>query len=824
MAIRPAVEDIADNAFAQQLPELTVVRGAEDPLARLQAHLQRSAHRMLILAESDGRRESLLDFLRASGVNPPVFDSLDEFQRSDEKMGMATAALMAGFAWIEQGIDFVTETELFAAGPTTRRRKRQEQVSDVDALIKDLSELNVGDPVVHTQHGIGRYRGLVNLDMGEKNPDGTPALQEFLHLEYANEAVLYVPVSQLHQIGRYTGVSAEEAPLHKLGSGQWEKARRKAAEQVRDAAAELLNIYARRAARQGHAFRFSAQDYETFANDFGFEETADQKAAIHAVIQDMISPQPMDRLVCGDVGFGKTEVALRAAFVAVTGGRQVAFLAPTTLLAEQHYQTLVDRFAKWPVKVAEMSRFRSAKEITAAMKGIADGSVDIVVGTHKLLSEKAQFKNLGLLIIDEEHRFGVRHKEAMKQLRAEVDVLTLTATPIPRTLGMALEGLRDLSVIATAPQRRLAIKTFVRNEGNGVIREAVLRELKRGGQVYFLHNEVETIENRRQALEKLLPEARIAVAHGQMPERELERVMRDFVAQRFNLLLCSTIIETGIDVPTANTIVIARADKFGLAQLHQLRGRVGRSHHQAYAYLLVPDMESLTKQAAQRLEAIQQMEELGSGFYLAMHDLEIRGAGEVLGESQSGNMMEVGFQLYNEMLAEAVRSLKAGREPDLLAPLSVTTDINLHAPALLPNDYCGDVHLRLSFYKKLATAKTADQVDTLLEEIVDRFGKLPPQAQNLIDVHRLRVLSQPYGVIKVDAAPGVIHITFKPNPPVEPMRIIELIQKNRHIKLAGNEKLRIEKALPEVKDRVQMVRDVLRALGQPLTMTEAVPA
>ena len=824
LAIRPAVEDIADNAFAQQLPELTVVRGAEDPLARLQAHLQRSAHRMLILAESDGRRESLLDFLRASGVNPPVFDSLDEFQRSDEKVGMATAALMAGFAWIEQGIDFVTETELFAAGPTTRRRKRQEQVSDVDALIKDLSELNVGDPVVHTQHGIGRYRGLVNLDMGEKNPDGTPALQEFLHLEYANEAVLYVPVSQLHQIGRYTGVSAEEAPLHKLGSGQWEKAKRKAAEQVRDAAAELLNIYARRAARQGHAFRFSAQDYETFANDFGFEETADQKAAIHAVIQDMISPQPMDRLVCGDVGFGKTEVALRAAFVAVTGGRQVAFLAPTTLLAEQHYQTLVDRFAKWPVKVAEMSRFRSAKEITAAMKGIADGSVDIVVGTHKLLSEKAQFKNLGLLIIDEEHRFGVRHKEAMKQLRAEVDVLTLTATPIPRTLGMALEGLRDLSVIATAPQRRLAIKTFVRNEGSGVIREAVLRELKRGGQVYFLHNEVETIENRRQALEKLLPEARIAVAHGQMPERELERVMRDFVAQRFNLLLCSTIIETGIDVPTANTIVMARADKFGLAQLHQLRGRVGRSHHQAYAYLLVPDMESLTKQAAQRLEAIQQMEELGSGFYLAMHDLEIRGAGEVLGESQSGNMMEVGFQLYNEMLAEAVRSLKAGREPDLLAPLSVTTDINLHAPALLPNDYCGDVHLRLSFYKKLATAKTADQVDTLLEEIVDRFGKLPPQAQNLIDVHRLRVLSQPYGVIKVDAAPGVIHITFKPNPPVEPMRIIELIQKNRHIKLAGNEKLRIEKALPEVKDRVQMVRDVLRALGQPLTMTEAVPA
>ncbi|MDI3511511.1 MAG: hypothetical protein PWQ61_2276 [Betaproteobacteria bacterium] len=816
LAVRPAVEDIADNAFAQKLPDLTVVRGAEDPLARLQAHLRQSPHRLLLLAESDGRRESLLDFLRASGLNPPVFDSLGDFLGSEEKVGMATAALTSGFAWQEEAVDLVTETELFAAGPTTRRRKKQEQVSDVDALIKDLSELNVGDPVVHTQHGIGRYRGLVNLDMGEKNPDGSPLLQEFLHLEYADKAVLYVPVSQLQLIGRYTGVSADEAPLHKLGSGQWEKAKRKAAEQVRDAAAELLNIYARRAARQGHAFRFSAQDYEQFANDFGFEETADQKAAIHAVIQDMISPQPMDRLVCGDVGFGKTEVALRAAFVAVTGGKQVAFLAPTTLLAEQHYQTLVDRFAKWPVKVAEMSRFRSQKEITAAMKGISDGSVDIVVGTHKLLSEKTQFKNLGLLIIDEEHRFGVRHKEAMKQLRAEVDVLTLTATPIPRTLGMALEGLRDLSVIATAPQRRLAIKTFVRNEGNGVIREAVLRELKRGGQVYFLHNEVETMENRRQALEKLLPEARIGVAHGQMPERELERVMRDFVAQRFNLLLCSTIIETGIDVPTANTIVMARADKFGLAQLHQLRGRVGRSHHQAYAYLLVPEIEGLTKQAAQRLDAIQQMEELGSGFYLAMHDLEIRGAGEVLGENQSGNMLEVGFQLYNEMLSEAVKSLKAGREPDLLSPLSVTTDINLHSPALLPNDYCGDVHLRLSFYKKLATAKTTDQVDSLLEEIVDRFGKLPTQAQTLIDVHRLRVISQPYGVVKVDAAPGVINISFRPNPPVEPMRIIELIQKNKHIKLAGNEKLRIERALPDVKDRVQMVRDVLKALGQPI--------
>ena len=815
LSIRPALEDVADNAHFHKLDSLSVVRGADEPLARLAAHIRNTQHRVLLLAESDGRRESLLDFLRAGGVSPPAFDSLEEFQQStDEKIGIATAGLATGFSWLEEGLDFVTETELFATSPTARRRKKQEQVSDVDALIKDLSELNVGDPVVHAAHGIGRYKGLINMDLGQGS-------SEFLHLEYADKATLYVPVSQLHLISRYTGVSADEAPLHKLGSGQWEKAKRRAAEQVRDTAAELLNIYARRAAREGHAFRFSPQDYETFANDFGFEETADQRAAIHAVIQDMISPQPMDRLVCGDVGFGKTEVALRAAFVAVTGGRQVAFLAPTTLLAEQHYQTLVDRFSKWPVKVAEVSRFRSGKEITAAIKGIGDGSVDIVVGTHKLLSESTKFKDLGLLIIDEEHRFGVRHKEAMKALRAEVDVLTLTATPIPRTLGMALEGLRDLSVIATAPQRRLAIKTFVRNEGHGVIREAVLRELKRGGQVYFLHNEVETIENRRAKLEEILPEARIAVAHGQMPERDLERVMRDFVAQRYNLLLCSTIIETGIDVPTANTIVISRADKFGLAQLHQLRGRVGRSHHQAYAYLMVPDTEGLTKQAAQRLDAIQQMEELGSGFYLAMHDLEIRGAGEVLGENQSGNMLEVGFQLYNEMLSEAVRSLKAGQEPDLLAPLSVTTEINLHAPALLPDDYCGDVHLRLSFYKKLATAKNADQIDALLEEIVDRFGKLPQQAQTLIDVHRLRVLARPYGVVKVDAAPGVTHITFRPDPPIDSMRIIDLVQKNRHIKLAGNEKLRIERELKEPKDRAQMVRDVLRSLGQPKTTEPA---
>ncbi len=818
-------EDAADakpaetTAWARPLPDVSVDRGATAPLAKLQRHLDTTSYRILLVADSEGRRETLLDLMRDHGIEPPSVGTLAEFEQSDVKVAITAAPISEGFFWFEpdaatgaRTIQFITENELFATGTTPRRRRRgQEQTSSVDALIKDLSELKLGDPVVHASHGIGRYMGLINIDLGE-------GPSEFLHLEYADKATLYVPVAQLALISRYTGVSAEEAPLHRLGSGQWDKARRKAAEQVRDAAAELLNLYARRAARDGYSHRFSVHDYEAFATSFGFEETPDQRAAIHAVIQDLVSPKPMDRLVCGDVGFGKTEVALRAMFVAVHGGKQVALLAPTTLLAEQHYQTISSRFGQWPVKVAEMSRFRTAKEIKAAMDGLADGTIDIIVGTHKLLSADVRFKRLGLLIIDEEHRFGVRHKEAVKALRAEVDVLTLTATPIPRTLGMALEGLRDLSVIATAPQRRLAIKTFVRSESQGTIREAVLRELKRGGQAYFLHNEVDTIQNRLEKLQELLPEARIAIAHGQMPERELESVMRDFVAQRINVLLCSTIIETGIDVPTANTIVISRADKFGLAQLHQLRGRVGRSHHQAYAYLMVPDVEGLTKQAAQRLDAIQAMEELGSGFYLAMHDLEIRGAGEVLGESQSGNMMEVGFQLYNDMLAEAVRALKSGKEPDLLSPTGAFgggIDIKLHAPALLPDAYCGDVQTRLSLYKRLATADRPETLDNLLEEITDRFGKLPPQGQALFDTHRLRILAKAYGVQKVDANPKVMNITFRPNPPIDPMRIIELVQKNKTVKLAGNDRLRIDREIAEPRDRAQYVRDLLRSLGPP---------
>ncbi|MBZ0095529.1 MAG: transcription-repair coupling factor, partial [Sulfuricella sp.] len=702
---------------------------------------------------------------------------------------------------------FITESELYATQVRQSRRRDAARKSTVENMLRDLSEVKVGDPVVHEQHGIGRYLGLVSLDLGEGET-------EFLLLEYAGGDKLYVPVSQLHLIGRYSGASPESAPLHRLGSGQWEKAKKKALKQARDTAAELLNLYAQRAARQGHVFQIKPHDYDAFAAGFPFEETPDQAAAIQAVIEDMTSGKPMDRLVCGDVGFGKTEVALRAAFVAVADGKQVAILVPTTLLAEQHFQNFSDRFAEFPIKIAELSRFRSAREQTEALKGMAEGRIDIVIGTHKLIQKDVKFRNLGLVIVDEEHRFGVRQKEQLKALRAEVDVLTLTATPIPRTLSMSLEGLRDFSVIATAPQRRLSIKTFVSPDSDGVIREAVLRELKRGGQIYFLHNEVETILNVREKLTRLLPEARIEVAHGQLRERELEHVMRDFYQQRFNLLLCTTIIETGIDIPTANTIIIHRADKFGLAQLHQLRGRVGRSHHQAYAYLLTPPGEDgITPQARKRLEAIQSLEDLGAGFYLSMHDLEIRGAGEVLGESQSGEMQEIGFNLYAEMLNQAVKALKAGKEPDIAQPLAITTEINLHSPALLPNDYCGDVNERLTLYKRLANCATLDELDQLHEELIDRFGLLPSQAGALLDTHRLRILAKPLGIAKIDASSGGITLQFIPNPPIDPIKIIHMIQSKPGCKLAGPDRLKVSREMPGVKNRVEEIVRLLKELG-----------
>ncbi|RXZ38889.1 transcription-repair coupling factor [Oxalobacteraceae bacterium CAVE-383] len=800
-------KDDAPSELSAPLPNIAVNRRMDDALANLRAYLLKSDQRVMICAESNGRRETLQQYFNEYQIALTPVEGFADFESSSARLALGVAPLQAGFEWLAgaERLAFITETELYAGSGRRAGRKKQEGATQVEAMVRDLSELKIGDPVVHANHGIGRYMGLTSMDLGEGET-------EFLHLEYAKETKLYVPVSQLHVIARYSGASPEDAPLHALGSGQWEKAKRRAAQQVRDTAAELLNLYARRALRKGHAFEYSAHDYQAFSESFGFEETPDQAAAISAVIKDMTSGTPMDRLICGDVGFGKTEVALRAAFVAVLGGKQVAILAPTTLLAEQHAQTFADRFADWPVKIAELSRFRSGKEIAQAIKGMADGTLDIVIGTHKLLSDDIKFSRLGLVIIDEEHRFGVRQKEALKALRAEVDVLTLTATPIPRTLGMALEGLREFSIIATAPQKRLAIKTFVRSEGESVIREACLRELKRGGQVYFLHNEVDTIENRKAMLEALLPEARIAVAHGQMHERDLEKVMRDFVAQRFNILLCTTIIETGIDVPTANTIIMHRADKFGLAQLHQLRGRVGRSHHQAYAYLLVHDVQGLAKQAQRRLEAIQQMEELGSGFYLAMHDLEIRGAGEVLGDNQSGEMHEIGFQMYSDMLNEAVRAMKNGQEPDLAAPLASTTEINLHVPALLPNEYCGDVHERLSLYKRFANCKTAEAVDDLQEELIDRFGKLPDVAKALVETHRLRIAAKAAGIVKIDAHADAALLQFVPNPPIDAMRIIELIQKNRHIKLNGQDKLRITANMPDLGARVAQVKATIRAL------------
>jgi transcription-repair coupling factor (superfamily II helicase) len=804
------------GAWSVPLPNLAVDRHAEDPAGALRRFLDSTAYRVLLVAESAGRRETIQQWLVDNQLKPANCESFEDFATAPAPFTLGVAALASGFVLPQEGLAIVTENELYGALTRRSSRRRQEQASNVDSMVRDLSELKIGDPVVHSQHGIGRYHGLVTMDFGEGET-------ELLHLGYAGDSQLYVPVAQLHVISRYSGADPDTAPLHALGSGQWEKAKRRAALQIRDTAAELLNLYARRALRQGHAFELTPRDYERFAESFGFEETPDQAAAIQAVMSDMTSGKPMDRLVCGDVGFGKTEVALRAAFIAVMGGKQVAILSPTTLLAEQHFNTFSDRFADWPVRIAELSRFKSAKEVAGSIKSINDGTLDIVIGTHKLLSGDVQFQRLGLVIIDEEHRFGVRQKEALKALRAEVDILTLTATPIPRTLGLALEGLRDFSVIATAPQKRLAIKTFVRREDDSTIREAMLRELKRGGQVYFLHNEVETIENRRQMLEALVPEARITVAHGQMHERELERVMRDFVGQRANVLLCTTIIETGIDVPSANTILMHRADKFGLAQLHQLRGRVGRSHHQAYAYLLVHDPQALTKQATRRLEAIQQMEELGAGFYLAMHDLEIRGAGEVLGDKQSGDIHEIGFQLYTDMLNDAVKALKAGREPDLTAPLGATTEINLHVPAILPSAYCADVQERLSLYKRLANCERSDAVDAIQEELIDRFGKLPAQAQALIETHRLRLLAKPLGIAKIDASENAISLQFIAQPPIDGMRIIEMVQKNKHIKLAGQDKLRIETRSPDLSVRVATLKEVMRALGAPVRQDTAPP-
>lgn len=813
------------------LPDLAVNRQSDEPLQALKDFQTAFEGRILLCAESLGRRETMLGFLQQNGLKAKPVSDWQGFLSAHEPLMITVAPLAYGFKlgglqspsqqqaapaserenWGESKavaaqstIAVITESDLYqyvARSRAHNRRKKHAAVSD--GLLRDLAEINIGDPVVHEEHGIGRYMGLVTMDLGGET-------NEMMLLEYAGEAQLYVPVSQLHLISRYSGQAHENVALHKLGSGAWNKAKRKAAEKARDTAAELLNLYARRAAQSGHKFEINESDYQAFADGFGYEETEDQAAAIAAVIKDLTQAKPMDRLVCGDVGFGKTEVALRAAFVAVMGGKQVAVLAPTTLLVEQHAQNFADRFADFPVKVAGLSRFNNSKATKAALEGMADGTVDIVIGTHKLVQDDIKFKNLGLVIIDEEHRFGVRQKEQLKRLRANVDILTMTATPIPRTLSMALEGLRDFSLITTAPSRRLAVKTFVKPFSEGSVREAVLRELKRGGQVFFLHNEVDTIENMRERLETLLPEARIGVAHGQLRERELEQVMRDFLQQRFNVLLCSTIIETGIDIPNANTIIINRADKFGLAQLHQLRGRVGRSHHQAYAYLLTP--EYITKDAEKRLDAIAAADELGAGFTLAMQDLEIRGAGEILGEGQSGEMMQVGFTLYTEMLKQAVRDLKKGRQPDLDAPLGITTEIKLHSPALLPESYCPDIHERLVLYKRLAVCETVQQINAIHEELVDRFG-LPEQAvKTLIESHHLRLMAKELGIDAIDAAGEAVTVTFGKHHCIDPTEIILLIQTDKKYRPAGADKLRFAAEMENIEVRINTVKTVLKTL------------
>lgn len=750
------------------LPDLAIEGKASEPLAALRRFLEEFPGRVLFSAESAGRREVLLELLARLKLRPQEVAGWPEFVASGERLAITIAPLDEGLLLDEPALALVAESPLF--GQRVMQRRRRERRSDGgDNVIKNLAELREGAAVVHIDHGVGRYLGLITLEI-----EGQAA--EFLALQYAEEAKLYVPVASLHLIARYTGTDDALAPLHRLGSETWQKAKRKAAEQVRDVAAELLDIYARRAARKGYAFKDPLADYATFSAGFPFEETPDQQAAIEAVVADMLAPKPMDRLVCGDVGFGKTEVAMRAAFVAVHSGKQVAVLVPTTLLAQQHYNSFRDRFADWPVRVEVMSRFKTAKEVEGAANELAEGKVDIVIGTHRLLQGDIRFKQLGLVIIDEEHRFGVRQKEQLKALRSEVDILTLTATPIPRTLNMAVAGMRDLSIIATPPARRLSVRTFVMEQQNTVIKEALLRELLRGGQVYYLHNEVKTIEKCAADLAELVPEARIGIGHGQMHERELEQVMSDFYHKRFNVLVASTIIETGIDVPSANTIIIERADKFGLAQLHQLRGRVGRSHHQAYAYLLTPPRKQMTEDAQKRLEAIANAQDLGAGFVLATHDLEIRGAGELLGEGQSGQIQAVGFTLYMEMLERAVKSIQKGEQPNLEQPLGGGPEINLRVPALIPEDYLPDVHARLILYKRIASAADEDGLKELQVEMIDRFGLLPEPTKNLVRLTLLKLQAEKLGIKKVDAGPQGGRIEFAADTCVDPLVLIKLIQ------------------------------------------------
>ena len=792
------------NLAAEQPPKLAVDPKKQQPFEAVKHYVDQAKHPVLLVAESAGRRETLKDALRAVLGEIQTVESFAQFQKDQLQVAITSAPLDRGLLLTNQ-LSVISENQLYEHRVVQRRRKRQQEVSE-EFLIRSLTELSIGAPVVHIDHGVGRYAGLTTLEIDQQD-------HEFLQLDYADGAKVYVPVTNLHLISRYSGGDPDLAPLHKLGTDTWSKAKRKALEQIHDVAAELLHIQARRQSKPGFAFEMDHTAYMQFASGFAYEETLDQANAIEATLHDMQLAKPMDRLVCGDVGFGKTEVAMRAAFVAVQNGKQVAVLVPTTLLAQQHYESFKDRFADTAVRIEVLSRFGSNKTHLKIIEDLAEGRVDIVVGTHKILQENVQFKNLGLMIVDEEHRFGVRDKERIKALRADVDMLTLTATPIPRTLNMAFSGMRDLSIIATPPARRLAVKTFVQEHTDDSIKEAILRELLRGGQVYLLHNEVETIERAAETIRHLVPEARVAVAHGQMRERELEQVMQQFYHKDYNVLVCSTIIETGIDVPNANTIIIERADKLGLAQLHQLRGRVGRSHHQAYAYLLVPSIKHLKGDAEKRLDAIQRASTLGAGFMLATEDLEIRGAGELLGEQQSGSMQAIGYSLYMEMLEKATKAIQKGKTPNFDAPLSLTAEINLHMPALIPDDYLGDVHQRLLFYKRISNTDTQEKLDNIRMELIDRFGIPPQPVKQLFSVHQIRLGAEQLGITKVDINSNGGYIEFSPDTPVQAISIIQLMQKNpSYYRMEGGQRLKVMVQLAEYDKRIQFIVELLNKL------------
>jgi transcription-repair coupling factor (superfamily II helicase) len=800
------------------LPLLTINHQLKQPFDHLNVFLNdnNSPQKILFVAESQGRRESVLELLQRNHLSPALFDSLDNFIDSEQKIGITVNELSTGFIFQIKGLSnknalaVITEAELLGDRVRQSRRRKKQQDIQADALFKNLAELSLGQPVVHIEHGIGRYMGLQTLETGG-------ITTEFLMLNYANDAKLYVPVASLHLINRYSGTNTDHAPLHKLGNDTWSKAKRKAAEKVKDVAAELLDIYAKRAQKTGYCFSRNKEEYGVFSDSFGFEETLDQEQAIHAVISDMLSDKSMDRLVCGDVGFGKTEVAMRAAFIAVNDGKQVAILVPTTLLAQQHYENFKDRFANWPVSIEVLSRFKTTKQQNEVIARVESGHVDILIGTHKLLQNSIKYNDLGLLVVDEEHRFGVKQKEKIKQLRSNVDILTLTATPIPRTLNMAMGGMRDLSIIATPPAKRLAVKTFVRQRDSALIRESMLREILRGGQVYFLHNNVDSIDKTAADIQQLLPEAKVITAHGQMRERELERIMSDFYHQRYNVLVCTTIIETGIDIPSANTIIMDRADRLGLAQLHQLRGRVGRSHHQAYAYLLTPHEKAMTKDAKKRLDVIASLEDLGAGFTLATHDLEIRGAGELLGEDQSGSMSQVGFSLYMEMLDQAVTALKDGKQPSLDQVMANQTEIDLRVPALLPDEYIFDVSLRLSLYKRIASAKNKNKLDDIQVELIDRFGLLPQPAKNLVNIAKLRLKAQTIGIARIEAGPLGGSIEFSGNTQIDPRIIITMIQQQPSVfNMKGANKLTFKRTSEDTKTRFMLITNILNDLNKTL--------